>query len=306
MSQRPSLSARGSGTGTGKYFAVLGLAALAYVVATWLSPVGDNRFGLSLVQIRLLRSVLVLPVIAIWGLAVFGASRFKAYSRTIKESQDGRALDRLSNGLLVIAAGLIISSLFASLRGWAVGLNLTEGFTITANYLLLVFPLVGFGLMFIGSRQLLRVAAAKRLDPRIWLVLAMLAAIIYVYARGITSNGTTGASYLPPAWLWLTVVVPYILTWLLGAGTIINLGTYQRAVKGIIYRKVLRLLTLGLYVVVSFSIGLQLLALLQGQWQTAGLGWRLVALGLVLAFYGLGYLLIAAGAKRLAKIEAAH
>ncbi len=258
-------------------------------------------------QIRLLQLTIILPVIAIWGLAWFGATRFKDYSQTIKNSDDGHALGQVSNGLLVIATGLIISGLFASFRGWAIQNDLIAQFTITNSYLVLIFPLIGFGLMFAGSRQLLKITEARRMEPKkILIALVLVTAAIYIYARGILSGHGSNNLYLNQNLIWLTIVVPYALTWLLGTSTILNIATYQQSVKGIIYRQALRRLSLGLYVVVGFSIGLQLLTLLVSSLQTAGLSTLLIIIQILILFYGLGYLLIAVGAKNLAKIEAVH
>ena len=89
----------------------------------------------------------------------------------------------------------------------------------------------------------------------------------------------------------------------MGAVAVRNLTKYQRDVKGVIYKQSLANLTRGIGLIVSLSIGIQLLTtLIEGVDST---DFRLIVLTIyiLLAFYALSFGLVASGARRLKKLE---
>jgi hypothetical protein len=138
------------------YYVPLLIASVIYIVATFLAPLGPNRFNLTPSKTHLLQITIILPVIMIWAIAVYGAERFKSYSHNIKKYKDGHAMDQIANGITILIASSIINALFGSLRGWAMADGWLSPFTIASNYLNVIIPLIAFWYMFKGSNELMR------------------------------------------------------------------------------------------------------------------------------------------------------
>jgi hypothetical protein len=92
----------------------------------------------------------------------------------------------------------------------------------------------------------------------------------------------------------------------MGLAAIINIAKYARQVKGILYRSALVNLVRGLTVVIAFSISIQLLGFAAKYLATLQIGALLLMVYALMMLYAAGFFLIANGARKLAKLEAAQ
>src|SRR4051812_4755099 len=99
-----------------KYYLAFLAAATIYIAGTLLGPLGPNRFNLTPVKTHLIQMSFALPVIFIWAAAVFGAENLKHYAHSIKKYDDGKAMDTLATGLLLLAASSIIGGVYGIMR----------------------------------------------------------------------------------------------------------------------------------------------------------------------------------------------
>lgn len=294
------------------YYWVLGLLSLAYVALTVLAPVRGNTFDLNNTQLHLVQLTFVVPILFIWFLIVFGGIRFKNYALLIKGSQEARGLSLVADSLLLIAFGGIVVNLFGLLRTY-VGLQFTEEFAITRNYLNLALQLASYGLLYIGSRRMVKSVEEKSpASHRVILPQLIVAGLVAVYAalmftnqyRNATPDPTKFTSfYLPDALLLLTIIVPYAFVWTIAAGALVNLRIFANGVKGIVYRDAIRRLVLGMTFVVGFAIALGMLSSLSGIFAGSSLQFVLAFIYIILILYATGFLIIASGARKLSRIE---
>lgn len=298
------------------YYGILLVGSLAYILLTLLSPIdpaGAARYNLSTLQTRLIQASFVLPIIGIWWAAFFGSVKFKKYAHSIEDSADGKALSKVSNGLLVLAAGLLFATLFGSLRAYVRGTDLAIPFAIANRYIGIAYQLGAFWLIYQGAKDLAKIAKKTGKGTTGWVIGGLIiaaAAVFYVKSlfalpfRNSMDPAQTSSLFLSDPLIWLTVVVPTVTTWVLGLASTINLRLYQRNVSGVIYKSALSRLAKGVLFIIVFSISMSLLVALTEYFQTAGIGTILVLIYLIVALWGVGYLVIASGAKKLSKIEA--
>lgn len=296
-----------------KYYGLLTLAALIYLVMTFTAPITSNVYNLSVLQLRVLQISLVIPIILIWTASVYGASRFRRYAELIKGTADGKGLRLISQGLLLLAFGTIVSSLVGTLQAYAREGGWLPAFVIIRNYLNIVLPLAAYWLMLKGSTLLVTLSKAEASASKLGLKLHVpyvLLASLYVYLvfqdpkrlQPVTETGT--ATYYLPDWLILfTIIVPYLVAWGFGIAAALNVRSYLDSVKGVIYKQALSKLSQGLAAVVVFSILIQLLSAVGTVFQDWGLGAILVLIYVIVALWAVGYIFIAQGAKKLSKIE---
>jgi hypothetical protein len=285
---------------------------LIYTVATLNAPQAANdRFHLSDGGLLALRLSIIVPLFFIWYIAIRGAVTVKNYAQVIKGGAEAGALNLIANGLMWTLAYLVILS---------VGGSLIQLFTSTPYYKLTVvsrdqippfIALLGFGLLYIGSHRLKRIA-----DFNTWtrsavltLVAFLAFAVFFVYQFSlIPTQAVAGASassltIVPHSVLLITLILPYLIAWFLGILAGLNIVKYARRVKGSLYRLALRNLVYGIWGVVAFAIAVQFVTLMSRYFVNWNLAELVLLIYALMLFYAVGFLFIRAGARKLARIE---
>jgi hypothetical protein len=112
------------------------------------------------------------------------------------------------------------------------------------------------------------------------------------------------ATYYLSDWLIvLTVVIPRLVVWYWGMQALVNIGLYRRKVEGALYRDALKLLAYGLGGVFLVTILLRVLQTASDALNRLDLGGILLLLYILVFMLGIGYVLVAKGARQLQKIE---
>lgn len=293
------------------------LTALYVVInfATEPNPLVLERFRVDAFQFRLLSLAIVLPLIAVWFAAFYGLIHLVEYARRIKDSEDGVGFRWLTAGMITIGVGLPLNSLITTLvsRGAAMDLISQATSTIISTHTAILFPLIGFFLVAVGSRKLMK-SAKKPEDStlRFAIVAAGLAILSVLYTYTALQNparevaippALTATYYMNDLLIVTTIIIPYVLVWMFGFYAVIWLRAYERSVGGILYKKALKKLNRGLLLVILASIIIQLLTAAVTSIYAWQLGAIVLLLYLLVAVVGGGYLIIALGAKGLAKLE---
>lgn len=295
-------------------YGLLALATAGYAAATVLTPLSPraNTYGLTIEQIRELQLTLIIPVILVWFTALWGSLRFKRYALSIYEGADGKALNGIANGLLVLVAQLALGSLLQAsihfLQHWFT----VETITIATNYLAVALSLISFSLIYRGAWRLAKLVEFKSFRRNQLLGLLILIVLGILYAWLLAHNpdrlrsldpGKIVSYYLPDWLLLLTIVIPYIITWGLGLMASAAIRSYQKNAVGILYRKPLARLSAGLFIIILSLTLLQLITALGPSLVDLGLQAILGLLYGLILVYAAGHILVALGARRLAKIE---
>jgi hypothetical protein len=118
------------------------------------------------------------------------------------------------------------------------------------------------------------------------------------------SLGSTHNPYFLPIWLLLlTVIIPYLYAWFVGLLAAYEITSYSQQVRGVLYKQALHLLVGGLVAVIAGSILLQYISSVDPSPGHLVLDYRLLLVVLFRIVIGIGFVLIAAGANRLKRIE---
>jgi hypothetical protein len=125
-----------------------------------------------------------------------------------------------------------------------------------------------------------------------------------VVAQGYKTEGGE-PYYLPEGLIVTTIVIPYVLAWCLGIRAAIHLSAYRIGVKGVIYKRAISSIAIGLAVIILDSMLIQGITSLSGILSRFNLTPVLVLVYLLVALYVVGYGLLARGAKKLKQIEEA-
>jgi hypothetical protein len=311
----------GTGVRDRKYAAIVwtfvGLAIVYAALVLWLPPDARalNKYNLSSHGAKVLSLSVVIPYVVIWFVALYGSLNFKRYADKIENNQDGKACSTLANGLLVLAFSMPISAVVNNINLYFSRKHasyLPAG-TIINNYVNLVAVLMAFYIIYLGAKQLgfvLKKYSTEVPVAELLPLLFILASVAYSYltltnpARQHAAGSARQAAYYLPDWLLLvSIVVPYIFVLFFGLSAVWYMRLYSARVPGILYKRALRYVFSGIFVTVSSILTLRILASMTAWFETRTLKIILTVLYLLLIFIGVGYWLIAKGAKKLAKIE---
>ncbi len=295
------------------FYLSLTVISAVYIVASLLAPLSSNRFNLTPAKTHSIQIAVLLPIVIIWWIAAMGAERFKSYTSQIKQHPDGRGLDKISTGLVILVVAIIIGGVFGVLRAWALNNGWLAAYTNISNHLTVIGPLIAFAYMFSGSLELNKITKKKQIVSRnalIFLLILLLIAAAYVkillnykYLESTPDPTKYSSFYMSPALVFLTIGLPYLIGWGLGIMTAVNLVRYRAYVKGIIYKAMLLRLVVGIPIVIGFYFAVQLLIAFSTFFAKAGLSSILLIVYLLIIAYAIGFLVIASGAKKLAQIE---
>jgi hypothetical protein len=174
-----------------------------------------------------------------------------------------------------------------------------------------LFAVIAFFVLYRGSQRLKLVANFDTWTASTtWAVFAFAVfAFFFVLEFATSPNLTIGTArtslaIVPHEVLLFTLIIPYIAAWFMGILAIINISKYARQVKGQLYRQALENLVRGIAAVVFFIMFYQVIVFAARYLAHISLGAILMIIYAILILYGLGFLFIRAGAKKLMRIEA--
>ncbi len=268
------------------------------------------KYHLSSLVLIILSASLSLPFLVCWLLGVAGWSYLREYTHRLSGGVDQKGYQNILRGLTILIIGLMlpafISSLYVHYSGSATG----PVRTWVTTYSNLIFPLVGFSLMYLGSRQLLQ---SLQLKTTPWakfttvLIPISVFAIFYVSmvfsnpARQTSADPSLPATYfLPDVLIVLTIVVPVIVTWGMGLLMALNLENYSHYVRSHQKPGLVSIYNGSLAIIGGTILSQALASLGSTRLSALNLALILLLVYVLLVTIGIGYGLIARGAKRLA------
>ncbi len=294
-----------------------GRLAYALVLISWLiyagvslfAPRVGNTYHLDHTSFVLLQLSVIVPVLLIWMIAINGAVKFRVYSTIIEGSPDGLAIRNVSVGLYLLVSTFIVQTLVGVFSRHSVGTPLLTPLVILHNYLPVIMALIAVIFIYRGSLQLVAIVQAKGRPVELAMVLAAFAVAstwlgkyLYIHTSHAVTNGVP--NYVVPShWPFYTMFLPNLIAWLLSLLTILNIINYTRNVKGKIYRGGLKYAAWGIMVTVIFAMSVEMLTFLANAMAKLNLNALLALVYGILFIYALGFVLIALGARKLARIE---
>jgi hypothetical protein len=294
-------------------FIVLSIAYFVLSITLPLNKAALTKYHLTSGQDIILTLTITLPYLIIWGIALIGYLRFKAYSDAIKESRDGAAFHTISSGLLWLALWLPLSAVVGTITsGYYRGhVSSTPEMVSLNNYISVIILFIAFWRLQIGSRQLIGSLRKPNLRlPQLMTMLFISFSALYLLlvlhdpARQFPTRSVPVASYYLPDWLTvLTIVIPTLITWQLGMQALFNIYLYRNNVKGRIYKDAFNNLGNGFTSVIVVLVVLRCFESLSSHLTKLSLGPILLIVYLLLIALSIGYILIFRGARSLHRIE---
>jgi hypothetical protein len=291
--------------------------AIVYLLLIVLLP-GNKDFiknhNLSLAEYHSLQFFVGLPLMAIWLVAFYGYAKLAEYTSSISKTTEAQGFRLLTQGIAWIAWSLPAYAIFNLVRRSLIGAHpgWETWLTIVVNYIDVLFPLVGFTLIGMASHHLFERAKMSLTihSIRNLTLLFVIGGVLYCYLIFKQfSGGGLAATQNPfhmPVWLTvLTLVVPYLYAWFMGILAVYEMLVYCHQMRGLLYRQALNLLVAGLLATILGSIALEYARsttqaidkthLLLGTFSVFSVIFQIIS--------GIGFALIAYGARRLKKIE---
>ncbi len=304
-----------------KYLFLLATLSLAYTLLIFITPISPDaldKYNLTLTQAKALSTLIAVPLIAIWTVAFYGSSVFDSYATLIKRDKDGAAFKSIVTGLIILVVGSATVIVVGSLLNYfsSQNLQIVKVQVVAGNYLTMAVVVSSIYFMYKGTKRLRAMVKAKQKKemniPVIFTIGYMAFAVLYTYmflhnlpaATNIPLTTTSHAAYYTPTVILIpTLLVPYIISWYLGAVAIYQLWFYTQNIGGKIYASALRYLSYGLTAVIIGSIVMQVVTVFSGQVQSLSTTAILILIYGLLIIISAGYIPVAMGAKRLAAIE---
>ncbi len=290
-----------------------------YLFMSWIYPTDPativNRH-LSRSEARVMALSLAISLIIVWLFALYGSWRLRAYGNSIKQYRDGKVFLRLSTGVMILAVYLPIRSLVKILLNYLAYRqpNLTHVTNLIITYICILIPLVSYIYVSQAAQGLVAMIKAKiSLRMIYFLVLAFcLIAATYCYATYTTTNKLTPSDWLittdydvtSPIRI-VTIIVPYLFMWSIGLIAVYEIYIYQKVVKGIVYRRSLKLLSIGLSIEILASIVMQYVTSIAASLVHIPTPFMLLILYGVLILIAIAFFIIAKGVSRLSRLETA-
>lgn len=285
------------------------LTVIAAVLALALPP---NQAALHILKITPLEYktavfTLILPYALIWFSAFYAYDNLDRYVSTVRDTREGEAFKKIADGVRVLAWGLaiptILGVLLTAIEGVAPGFHPAR--IIIGNYISLLVPLIGYTFIGNGTRQLTESVRARpsQLGTRLLVGTFIVIGVVFTYFVTHNQAANHTAYYLPPFFLLVTFIAPYLYAWLIGLLAAYELRLYSQKTKGVLYQRALVWLAGGITIVVIGSIMVQYLDGIFAGKSDVSLASLLIAIYGLLVVQGAGFALVVLGAKRLKKIE---
>ncbi len=294
---------------TGAYI-VLVACGLAYLIGSLLAPqtAATIAFQMAPAQRVTMQLSIIIPVLIVWIIALRAALTFKNYSRIIEGSPEARGVGRIADGLMWLVAYLVLTSILSVATQYFVGSSWLWMIVAIKNHLPVIASLIAFFLIFQGSLTLKAMTDANNQQGTpVWLIILFgifAAALAWLFAVSPVDTDRPIPIYgLPHDVNLFTMILPHTLAWFIGLLASINILNYTRHVKGLIYRQALRRLVWGILSVILFAAVLQLLTILSKIFSSLSLGPLLLIVYVLIVLYGMGFILVHLGAKKLTRIE---
>lgn len=290
------------------YLVLYMLAVPLYVLLTVGAPTeGAARYNISPSNLLLLQFTIIIPIVLIWLAGLKGVSTLKEYA--MKLHDDERiGMKLVLRGLQWLVLGLIVTSLFGTLRSYYVDESFFPVYQIVNNYLRIGFSLVGIYFVYRGSRELLGTCRIKGIPNahRTWTffiaaAITLLSGLL-IYGNpthNSTSDPQVASFYMNDFFIAATILAPNLIAWVLGILAALQLKKYSDQLSELRHKQGFIRMAGSIVAIVGISIALQLLVAISVAVSKLSIGVILAIVYLLLIGYAIAYLLLASSAKKL-------
>ncbi|MDB5169372.1 MAG: hypothetical protein JWO41_728 [Candidatus Saccharibacteria bacterium] len=292
--------------------AVLGILYLLLVSIFPANADSMTQYGWSSTEYHTIYLMIVIPMVATWFAAFYGYNWVRSYAKSIENTAEGDSYRQLANGVGWLALSLPVPTI-ASLILNSIA-NAHPGFhasaIIISNYIALILPLFAFAVIGNAARMLTATASIRisLAGARSVIFMFVLLGVAFCYLIlkhfDLGSPASNNNPYFMPIWIMLlTIIVPYLYAWFVGLLAAYEFSVLATKTRGVLFSQALKLFALGLVTVIGSSIVLEYISSAAPRSGHLELNGRLLATYVFRIAAGIGFLLIAQGARRLRKIE---
>jgi hypothetical protein len=299
------------------YFIAIGILWIIYSLLTLFAPSAQvtQRFGISLAQVNLLRLTVLLPYLFIWVATLFAILQYQKYYKIIAKSPEGRGFKQLNLGLSMLLSQIIISPFLGLVSNYyPTSFTVQKVTTILRNDVTILLYLIAFYFFWKASKIFISTISLKKRQTKsvygiiLLIIVSLGSSLIWFIThndfRTASSDPTIRPTYfINDVPIFVTIVIPYLIIWLLGLITLFNLRTLYLNAEGIIYKKAFASVAIGLALIEALIISLQFLTQATTYLREIGLGVILILVYVILLAISAGYLYFAKGAVELTRIE---
>lgn len=288
---------------------------VAYSVFTFILPASNitkAMYGLTDNEYSYLLFILRIPILLTWLLAFYSYRHLRQYAKTIADTPEGNDFSKIATGIGWIAWGYAVPAVIRTLL-YAYA-NQYPSFLSTAliitNYMYVIVSLVAFMYISGGAHKLARANNLHLSTTQIRLAIAIISLLGILFCVLIASNLTMtsmfdsyNAYYLPNWLIWLTIVLPYVFAWTSGLFAALEIMAIAQQTKGVIYRRALFLLSVGIVLMVVSLCAAQYFRTIVPRTGHLTIGIPLWTTYFIYLLGSIGSIVLAVGALKLKRIE---
>jgi hypothetical protein len=293
----------------------LGTVILSFMASDRLTL---TKYKLTSSQLHMLQLIFAVPGLLIWLTVLFAGLSIWRYARTITGAKESHGFRLLAYSIFVLLVGLIISSYLGGFQQLASQnaehpQQVKTMFVIFTNYVSAIVALATYGLLLRGSQSLLASIGQKLELAKRWVYLALVfvpLTLLYLVlihgnpARQMTVDPAISPTFgLPYWWIVLTVALPFVSSWVIGAVALVGLYQYRANTTGIVYKLLFKKLLTGMTLLIGLTILLQLVSQQYTLYADRSLSFILGLVALIYLILMYAFVLIAQGSLKLHKVE---
>lgn len=271
-----------------------------------------HAYHLSATEYRIILFAFSLPSFFVWFTGFIGYAALRHYAYAIRKTAEGPQFKQLADGVTWLVWSMPVPTIMSLILNDIANHshNFHPSAIIIINYVSLFLPLAAFTAISMAARNLHETTKQKmsRVHARVAMTLFIIFGVLYCYLTfhhlGITSLSSSHNLYFLPAWLLvLSLIMPYLYAWFVGALGAYKLALFGKNMPGLLYRKALLYIAWGIVAVIASSIALQYVNSVVPRTGHLVLDYRFGLNVLFRVISGVGFIMLAVGANRLKKIE---
>jgi succinate dehydrogenase hydrophobic anchor subunit len=293
------------------YLALTGIF-LTLILALPASQSILNTYDLTNTKYYILLFLYVMPFLGIWYAAFYAYTKLRQYAKSIEGSVEADGYRTLAKGCGWLAYGLPFTAT-AGLSLYTLGQtnpDFKPASIILTNYLNLIMLMIGFTIIAVSVRQLIRLTKTK-IDSMVaskisalFLILGLVYGYVSLKEISLDSITSTQNEFFLPIWvIVISLIIPYLYIWFVGLLATFEMITYARNSKGLLYRQALSYVGYGITIVIAISITAQFLDSLAKSKGEMSINLAFASAFLIQLILAAGYILISIGANKLKRIE---
>lgn len=283
-------------------------AIYAYFSITAPSTASGEQLGLTGIKLFIVQITIIIPFIFTWIMGAIAVKKLKSYSETIGDESESKAFKLFSIGITYLVAGLVISQLIGLLKNFfQENISIIAFITILVNYINILFPLIGFILLWRGAKLLSPMVKSWKDAHLVSIIIVIIIGIIFSLL--IFTNQTRQVSlvasiqptyFISDILIVISIILPTLTMWFFGFSASLILGE----ARNIQNKNGITKLIGGIWIVVFSSIIFKsIVSLGTLRFISFGLAKTLGIIYLFLIVIGIGYYFIAYGSKKLLNQE---